>query len=226
MREEGCMAIVNTVPTSGSVGNITYSRVRGQQTIRQRAVPINPRTPAQVAARQRLGTDSAAWRGLTAAQQAAWTAFGNSFTVQNSLGTSIHLTGLQCYVKVNSTNALNGNAVVSVPPSLPSFIAVTTTGITATAGTQALSVTGTSPASGTVYMIYASPLRSPGAQFENQYKWMQTFTAATSGAFNILAPYTAQYGALAIGKKIFVKVVQSQAGMQDNGTVYSATITT
>lgn len=220
------MAIVNTVPTSGSVGNLTYSRTRGQQTIRQRAVPVNPRSTAQVAQRAKLTTASAAWRALTAVQQASWVAFGNSFTVQNSLGTSIHLTGLQCYIKVNTINALNGDAQVSVPPALPSFVPATVTGITATAGTQLLEVAGTTPATGTKFMIYASPQRSAGVQFENNYKWLQTFTTATAGQFVVTSAYNSAFGSLIIGKKLFVKVVQSQAGMQDNGTTFSTVIAT
>lgn len=187
---------------------------------------MNPRSAAQTAQRAKLTTAAAAWRGLTSAQQAAWIAFGNSFTVQNALGTSIHLTGLQCYIKVNTVNALNGDAQVSVPPALPIFVPVTTTGITVTAGTQLLEVNGASPASGTKFMMYASPQRSAGVAFENQFKYLATFTTATSSEFVLTSTFTAAFGALIIGKKLFVKVVQSQAGMQDNGIVYSATILT
>ena len=222
----GHMAIVNTVPTSGSIGNVTYSRTRGQQTMRQRAVPVNPRSTAQVAQRSKLTSAAAAWRGLTGTQMAGWIAFGNSFTVQNALGTSIHLTGLQCYIKVNTVNSLNGDSQVSTPPALPVFLPVTTTGITATAGTQLLSVQGTSPASGTKFMIYASPQRSAGVGFNGQFRFLATFTTATAGSFVVTTPYSAAFGSLVIGKRLFVKVVQSQAGMQDNGTTYAATIAT
>jgi hypothetical protein len=115
---------------------------------------------------------------------------------------------------------------VSAPPALPSFIPATVTGITVTAGTQLIEVNGTSPASGTKFMIYASPQRSAGVSYEGTFKYMATFTTATSGAFVFTTAYTTQFGTLALTKKVFVKVVQSQSGMQDNGTLFSAVINT
>lgn len=220
------MAKVLTVPTSGSIGNTTYGRNRNGQYIRQRSMPTQPRTVAQTTQRARLGDAAAAWRGLTDAQRAGWVAFGNSFTVNNSLGTPINLTGLQCYTKVNTTNALNGDAQVSLPPALPVFLPITVTGITVTAGTQLLELNGTSPASGTKFMVYASGQTSAGVSFQGDFRYLATFTAATSGHFDITTVYTAKFGALIIGKKVFVKVVQAQAGMQDNGTTYASTIAT
>lgn len=212
------------VPQSGSVGARTSSRNRSGQYVRQRAIPVQPRTPAQIAARSRLTSQSAAWRGLTAAQRAAWNAFAQSFTVVNSLGTTINLTGAQCFVKVNSVNLLNGDATVTLPPALPAFIAVTVTGIDATAGTQLLEMSGVNPAAGTKFMTFASPQLSAGVSFNGKYAWLQTAQTFTTGKLALTSVYTAKYGALIAGKQVFVKVVQSQAGMQDNGTVFSCIV--
>lgn len=213
------------VPQSGSQGSKTASRNRGGQYIRQRAFPVQPRTAAQVNQRARLTTNSAAWRSLTGAQQAAWIAFGNSFTVTNSLGVPINLTGAQAYNKVNCVNMLNGDATVSTPPALPSFVAASVTGLTAVAATPAIKLAGTSPAAGTKFMVYVSAQVSAGVNFMNDWRYIETFTAATGGFFDITTAYTAKFGALIVGKKIFAKVVQSQDGMQDNGTLFSAIVT-
>jgi hypothetical protein len=156
---------------------------------------------------------------------AAWSAFGKSFTTTNSLGTAINLTGSQCYVKVNTVNLLNADTVVTTPPALPSFAAVTVTGIQAVAATPLISLTGSNPASGTKFMIFASPQVSAGVSFNGKYAWLETNQTFTSGALSIQSAYAARYGALITGKKIFVKVVQSQAGMQDNGTVFTCIVT-
>jgi hypothetical protein len=214
------------VPQSGSVGARTSSRNRSGQYVRQRAIPTQPRTPAQVAARASLSDQSASWRGLTDPQRAAWNAFAQSFTVTNSLGTTINLTGAQCFVKVNTTNVKNGDAAVTAPPALPSFLTNTCTGLVATAGTPTLEISGTAPAMGTKFMVYASPQLSAGVSFNGKYVWLQTSQTFTSGEMSILTAYTARYGALIAGKKLFVKVVQSQAGMQDNGTVFSIIVGT
>jgi hypothetical protein len=213
------------VPQSGSVGARTSSRNRSGQYVRQRAIPTQPRTVAQIAARSKLTTQSAAWRGLTDPQRAAWNAFAQSFTVTNSLGTTINLTGAQCFIKVNTVNLLNGDATVNTPPALPSFLAVTVTAVTAVAATPLIQLAGVNPAAGTKFMIFGSPQSSAGITFNGKYAWLSTQQVFTTGQMSIQTVYAARYGALIVGKKIFIKVVQSQAGMQDNGTVFSCIVT-
>ena len=214
------------VPKSGSLGQFTYSRGRSGQYMRSRSLPTNPRTSTQVAARSALGTQSAAWRGLTDAQRAAWNAFAGSFTKVNSLGTSISLTGHQCFTKINSVNLKNGDATVNTPPTLPAFAACTVTALTYTAGTPALKLAGTSPTSPCKYMIYASGQKSAGASYCSDFRYIQTFTTATTGFFDILTAYTAKFGALIVGKKVFVKVVQAINGFQDHGTTFAGVAAT
>jgi hypothetical protein len=209
------------VPQSGSVGARTSSRNSSGQYVRQRAIPTNPNSAAQIAARQRVTTLSAAWRGLTSGQMAGWIAFGQSFTVVNSLGTAIHLTGLQCYVKVNSVNELNGDAVVATPPALPTFVTCTVTGVTAVSATPLIELAGANPAAGTKFMIFASPQVSAGLNYNGNFRWLETAQVFTGGFLSIQTAYAAKFGALIAGKKIFVKVVQSQAGMQDNGSLFT-----
>lgn len=209
------------VPQSGSVAATTSSRNRSGQYRRTRALPTQPRTTAQVNQRARLTSQSAAWRGITAAQRAGWNAFANSFTVVNSLGTTIQLTGHQCFIKVNTVNLLLGAATVAVPPALPVFVANTVTAVTGVSGTGIIKAAGTSPAAGTTYMFFATPQLSPGVTFTNNFRYLASFTVATGGFFDFSTAYAAKFGALILGKQVVVKVVQSQAGMQDNGTFFS-----
>lgn len=208
------------IPQSGSMAGTVASRNSSGQYYRSRAMPTQPRTAAQIRARASLSDISSAFRSLTPTQIASWNAFGQSFTINNSLGTAIHLTGLQCYTKVNTTNQLNGDALVSVPPALPAFVAPLTTGITVSGTTAAFTLTGAVPAAGTEYQVFVSPALSPGVTFNGKYAWIVSKPTFTSGSANLLTPYEAKYGAPVTGKQYFVKVVQSQAGMQDNGTVY------
>jgi len=188
-------------------------------------MPTQPRTPAQVNQRARLTSQSAAWRGLTDAQRAGWNAFAQSFTIVNTLGTAIHLTGAQCFIKVNTVNLLNGDATVQLPPVLPAFIANTVTALTAVAATPLISLTGVTPAGSTKYMVFASPQVSAGVSFQGNFRFIQTSTTFTTGALSLQTAYAAKFGALIVGKKVFVKIVQSQAGMQDNGTMFSCIVT-
>lgn len=224
--EQQQQVLVLQDPKSGSQGNTTNSRGRSGQIQRQRSVPTNPNTAAQSAARSRLSTLSAGWRGLTDAQRANWNSFASSYTMTNPLGQSFHLTGHQAFIQINSVNLLNGDASLTVPPALPSFVAPTITTLTATAGTPALSMGGTSPATGTKLMFFVSQQKSAGVSYMNDFRYLATFTTATSSKFDITAAYVAKFGALIAGKKIFVQVVQSQAGAQDNGTIQSIIVGT
>jgi hypothetical protein len=212
------------VPQSGSVGARTSSRNSGGQYVRQRSMPTQPRTPAQVNQRARLTSQSAAWRGLTDAQRAGWNAFAQSFTIVNTLGTAIHLTGAQCFIKVNTVNLINGDATVQLPPVLPAFVANTVTALTAVAATPLISLTGVTPAGTTKYMVFASPQVSAGVSFQGNFRFIQTATTFTTGVLSLQTAYAAKFGTLIVGKKVFVKIVQSMAGMQDNGTLFSAIV--
>ncbi len=214
------------IPQSGSIGNQTSSRNRSGQYRRARAIPTQPRTPAQVNARARLSNMSAGWRGLTDAQRAAWAGFANSFTVVNNIGANINLTGHQAYVKVNTTLLLTGAAAVIAPPALPSFAACLATALTGAAAVPALAITSTLATGTTSYMVYASPQSSAGVSYQGNYRYLTTFTQATAGKLDLLATYVAKFGALVAGKKVFVRVVQVQNGMQDNGTLFAAIIAT
>jgi hypothetical protein len=214
------------VPQSGSVGARTSSRNRSGQYVRQRAIPTQPRTPAQITVRAQFANNSSSWRGLTQTQRNSWTAFGNSFTINNSLGTPINLTGNQVYNKVNGALNASGNASVAVPPALPSFVPNTVTGVSGTAGTQLLELAGAAPASGTQNMIFVSPQVSAGVSFNGKFAYIGNTGTFASGQYAITTLYQAKYGTLVAGKKVFVKMVQSQGGMQDNGTIFSCIIGT
>src|SRR5437773_235439 len=113
------------VPASGSLRGDTHSRNRFGQYVRTRAIPVNPNTSAQGAARARLALNSAAWRSLTAAQRAAWSDLGLSMSRTDSLGQTINLTGIQSYCSVNGERLTAGDAVVSDAPAVvtPSALA-------------------------------------------------------------------------------------------------------
>ena len=144
----------------------------------------------------------------------------------NSLGTAINLTGHQAYVKVTTINNLLGAAYTAVPPALPSFAASTYTGADGTAATQLLELAGADPASGTDAMVFASPQRSAGVSFNGSFRYLGTAPTVVAGKSVLTTLYTAKFGALIAGKKVFIKVVQNQKGMQDNGTTFACIIGT
>ena len=60
------MKILSALATavSGSIGGITGSHNRGGMYLRSRVIPVNPQTVDQLAARNRLATQSSGWGAL------------------------------------------------------------------------------------------------------------------------------------------------------------------
>lgn len=101
---------------SGSEAGRTYSHNKGGYYCRLRSTPTNPNTARQQATRSILGTQSAAWKGLTPAQQAAWNAYGELHSIKNSLGQDIHIAGQNWFCKINTRLADSGQTPLTDPP--------------------------------------------------------------------------------------------------------------
>jgi hypothetical protein len=167
---------------------------------------------------------SAAWRGLTDPQRMAWANFADSFTSTNSLGQTVRLTGAQCYVKVNCVLLAQGSVAVQVPPALPAFVDNPCSALAAAAAVPKLEITCAALAAGTSVMVYSSGQISPGQNYVSNWKFVQSFAAVAGGKLDPLAAHTAIFGAPIAGKKIALRCVQVQAGMQDAGKVLTAVV--
>ena len=108
-------------PTSGSIARETYLVGRNGQVVRTRAIPQNPNTLAQIAARASLATASQMWRTLTQPQREAWTVAAGNVPSRPRLGQSGPLTGEQLFCKLNAALSLMGAELVTTPPALPTF---------------------------------------------------------------------------------------------------------
>lgn len=200
------------VPKSGSLQASTYSRNRYGQYVRSRAIPVNPNSVAQSQMRARFGDNSQAWRSLTDAQRAGWTALGASITRTDGLGQTYTLTGQQAYIFVNNNKLDAGDAIVADAPALISPTGLLTATLTTTGGTLSLAYTATPLAAGNRLFVYASPQRSAGRNFEGDYRLIFQSAAAAASPANILASYTARLGAPVVGNKIFLSLMVYDAG--------------
>ncbi|RYG17545.1 hypothetical protein EON82_23730, partial [bacterium] len=66
----------------GKSGNAVYVRTKRGTVVRDRVIPRDPMTPAQVAARQRQARAARAWGELEPSEVAAWTAYARSLNLQ------------------------------------------------------------------------------------------------------------------------------------------------
>lgn len=112
---------------SGSEAGRTYARNKGGYYCRLRTTPTNPNTERQQATRTILGTQSAAWKDLTPAQQDAWDVYGQTHSIKNALGIDIFIAGQNWFCRINSRLVdaaqapLTSPPVYGAPPGLSTF---------------------------------------------------------------------------------------------------------
>lgn len=190
-------------PQSGSHDGLTASRNRFGQYERTRAVPVNPASSSQGTVRNRLSLNSQAWRLLTDAQRAGWAALGLQLTRTDALGQTYTLQGNQAYAAINNALHAAGGAILSDAPVISAPVDLLTATVTTTGGTLSLAYTATPLAASTYLFIYASPQRSAGRNYESDLRLITVTAAAAASPANILAAYTAKFGAPVVGNKIF-----------------------
>lgn len=192
------------VPQSGSLAGTTSSRNRFGQYIRTRAVPVNPNSSAQGSARARLATNSAAWRSLTDLQRAGWESLGGEMTRTDSLGQPYTLTGFQAYCSINGNNLAAGEAVVDDAPAMVTPSSLDTATITLTDAAFSIAYTPTPLDTDERLFVFASPQRSAGRSFENDYRLVFVSAGAAASPANVFSAYTSRLGTPVVGNRVFL----------------------
>jgi len=104
---------------SGSIAGNTFARNRFGNYVRARTKPVNPNSTLQAAARSRVGSLTQAWRtALDAAERLSWSTYAAAVGTKNKLGETVFLTGLNHFVRSNSTRLQVGKTVVEPGPTV------------------------------------------------------------------------------------------------------------
>jgi len=118
---------------SGSSGGTVFSHNRFGAYIRPRTVPVNPNTDRQVAVRNFVQNLTIAWGNvLTQVQRNGWDLYASLVDWQNKFGDTVHLTGLNHYVRSNVPRLQIGLARRDDMPEEP-YLAATEQELTCTA---------------------------------------------------------------------------------------------
>jgi len=216
----------------GKIGGHVASKNRAGSYFRTKVTPVNPQTAAQAAVRNRLSGLSSAWRGLTAAQRAAWNAATSDFAKTDIFGDIKNPTGFNLYQRLNNNLLAIGEAAISVPPQVTAVDAFTSLSVAAEDGTVAESLTATfAPAIAADHSVklFATPPMSQGISFvKSEYRLIDILTNADASPLDILAAYQAKFGSTgAAGQKIFIKLVQveNSTGIEGIPITASAIVT-
>lgn len=90
----------------GKLGGHVFTKTRSGATMRTKVTPVNPQSPAQAAARSRLGSQSQAWRGLTEEQRIGWNDLAARTAKTNIFGDQYFPTGKNLFTGLNSNRLL------------------------------------------------------------------------------------------------------------------------
>ena len=208
-------------PQSGSKEGVTASRNRFGQYIRTRAIPVNPTSFAQGQVRARMAGNSAAWRLLTSAQRAGWGDLALMMIRTDSLGQSYALQGNQAYASINNNLLACGAAIAADAPAMATPVALASVTITLTAAAFSIAYTATPLPALTYLMVFASPQRSAGRNFEGDFRLIKCGVAAGASPLVITAEYTAKFGVPITGNKVFLSLVTMTKGFESGPYITS-----
>jgi hypothetical protein len=173
---------------SGSIGGCTFSRNRSGAYIRNRSIPVNPTSAAQVLVRGALATLVARWTSvLTAAQRTAWETWAANTPQVDSLGNPINITGQNAYVKMNTLRIQTSTAVVDVAPIIFANAVLTPPAIvSATGSTDVLSISFTNTdlwataVGGKLLVFVGRPQNPSKVFFAGPYRFAGTINGAVT----------------------------------------------
>ncbi len=188
----------------GKVGGHVLSKNRAGAYVRTKVTPSNPQTSFQQAVRQRLGSLSSAWGGLTEPQRLSWNAVVDSWSTTDIFGDTVNPSGKNLFVKINTNRALVGEPNLLLAP-LPAEMPIITVSIAdQTALIFTVDVEGGTALQEVV--IQATPNLSPGVfNATGKFRQIKQEVPANAGNLDITADYTAKFGAPAVGQKIFLR---------------------
>lgn len=194
---------------SGSIGGTTFSRNRGGQYMRRRAIPSNARTTYQDQIRAILAAQSQNFRDLTAAERNAWVDFARQTPVLNALGNSFTRSGHQAYVAINTRLSLTSQTLLTTPPiaAAPDALLTYSQTYDIGAGNFAATFTPTPLGAGLRLWILAAVLNSPAKVYvQNLLRFVGTSASNQATGFDAQSLVEARLGSLSVGQTVHFRL--------------------
>jgi hypothetical protein len=213
------------VPQTGKIGLQVAFQSRYGLIRRTRAIPKQPNTWRQLAVRSRLTLAASGFDALTQDQQDQWNTAAAGYHTKATLGQSGPLTGLQLFVKINTTLAMLGSDAVLVPPPYPVFPAVAPQNVVITNLLGVIKITMTCPTSpGENTVLSACAPQKSGVRRAPQLKLLGTCPAPVQGSADITSLYQASFGLPVENQRIFFSAHQMTNGWTSPAALFTALV--
>lgn len=189
------------------IAGSVFSKNRYGPYIRTKVTPVNPSTTAQQTVRNRLATNSQAWRSLTQAQRDSWISAAPNFPFTDIFGNAKILSGQALYVKLNNNLAITGTAPIATAPApiaVPALDSIVGDVVSTTA--ISFEYAPTPVPADFALIVVATPSVSPGKAFvKNLFRNVTAIAAAAASPQNLFSAYVAVHGIPVLGQKVFIK---------------------
>lgn len=209
---------------SGSLAGITASHNRGGVYFRQRAIPVNPATPQQVAVRGFMVTLTTAWvQTLTQAQRDAWDLYALQVLLPDALGDPRNVGGIGMYVRSNVPRLQAGLPRVDPGPTVFALPTFTDPAIASITAPDALSLTfsdadGWANLDDSAMLVYGSRPQNESINFfKGPYRFAGAILGLTAGPPTSPAAIVMPF-VLTAGQKAFVQARVTLADGRLSGT--------
>lgn len=208
----------------GKLGGHVFTKTRSGATMRTKVTPVNPQSPAQAAARSRLGSQSQAWRGLTEEQRIAWNDLAARTSKTNIFGDQYFPTGKNLFTGLNSNLMLVGESVNSDAPALEEMPVITAMSpeVKVEDNEIVLGIVTEGSTVGSLLVIEATAPQSVGRfNFDGSYRVIMA-PGSTVDETVVYSLYKAKFGAPDVGSKIGFRAYYVNAGSGQQSPRFAA----
>ena len=210
---------------SGKCGGQVWQKARHGLISYPAFIPLNPRTPDQVAVRNIMRTLNARWSEITEHQRSRWRAVARRYYSRPRADQSGPLTGQLLFLKINIARLYYDMGQVDDPPKHPRFPPLAVTALHVTNIANAISITLTCPrAPRHRTILRACRPQRKGCQSCTDFRVLGLCPAPVNGVVDITALYIAKFKAPPVGSNLVIRVNQIIEGWEDAPREFTAIV--
>ena len=196
----------------GKVGGVIFSANKSGTIAKSHRIPVDSKSPKQSAVRSLFAVIAQSWRSQSSANIAAYKALALLFPRIDSLGKTYYLSGYGMFQFLNLNLLLNGEAVLSAPPSISSNDLASTTAniiyevIEGAVTVITVTLPGPIPAN-QLLIIQSSGQLSAGVSSPGNWKTIARGDSTWVGGHSIFVAYKSVFGiAPSVGANTFFRL--------------------